>query len=115
MKNLIYILLFLTSCSKEPIEPKHEKPAQFTAVLSINPNLKSFYVLYVSNDSLNRNDSFMINAGTFKTEDLKNNQFGFDFKEYRCNDFVVTPGKRLYGALRENAMGKLIYNSVSIK
>lgn len=115
-------IIFFCSCSKEVTQP--DKPIdqhQFTATVFLTPssNVVS-YELFVTNDAANRNDSFMIYAGTIQAKDIKSNpfSFGFDFKEYRCKDFVVTPGKKLYGAIREgyslNDFGKLKYNSVTI-
>lgn len=123
MKKLFPLLLILAcSCSKEitqPDKPVHEY--QFTATVSVVPSSNIIsYDLYVTNDANNRNDSFMIYAGTIKAKDIKGTpfSFGFDFQEYRCKDFIVTPGKKLYGAMREayssNGFGKLKYNSVTI-
>lgn len=116
MKKILPVLIFIiSSCSKEVIQQQTEHKFQFTASVFLTPSANAVsYDLFVTNAPLNRNDSFMIYAGRFK-----GNSYSFDFKEYKCKEFTVTPNQRLYGAVRIvhslNEFGKLIYNSVTIK
>lgn len=123
MKKLFTILLSLSlfSCLKKDA-PAPPPVYQFTATVNLTPKSTTLdYQLYVTNDPKNRNDSFMIYAGTIKAADMKTHpfKFGFDFQKYVCKDFTVTPGKPLYAATREHIYGntyeKLNYDSTTIK
>lgn len=121
--RLIIALLFLCSCNKEVTQP--DKPIQqhqFTATASLTPSANTLYFdVFVTNDPLNRNDSFMIWAARIMAKDIKSNpfSFSFDFNEYRCMEFIVTPNKKLYGTVRETFTGyinsKLNYSIITIK
>ncbi|MDB5200537.1 MAG: hypothetical protein JWO92_2500 [Chitinophagaceae bacterium] len=119
MKKLLPFLFLLTSCSKVLIEPKPEKPTQFTAILSINPTSKTlYYDLFASNDK-NALPGYWLWIGRVQANEIKNGKASFEFNAPIVCGVTIEKNKPVYGCSREvvygNIMMEINYESVVIK